>query len=127
MSATAKKRKHPRVEMEIPAELVDGGKGATARKIPVAIANLGPDGAFVKMQKKMEAGTQVRLQFKVSSYPLPLEIGCEVLWWRDAQGVVEGGIGVHFTECPAYERAAIDDFCQQRLEDTRGFASSNAF
>ena len=116
---TAKKRRYPRVDMEIPAELQDAQDGA--RRSEAAIGNLGPDGACVKTSKKFEAGSRVRLAFKLSSHPLPFAVLAEVRWQRDG---VDGGLGVQFMDCPAYDRSAIDDFCQHRLEETRGSASS---
>lgn len=101
--------------MEIPAELREAANGA--KKSEAAIGNLGPDGAFVKTSKKLEAGTRVRLAFKISSHPLPFDIEAEVRWAKDGS---DGGLGVQFLNCPAYDRSAIDDFCQHRIEETRG-------
>ena len=125
MSATGKsdkgekkppfKRKHPRVEMAIPAELFEGEGRAAPHQ--ATVGNLGPDGAFVQSDVKVDQGAKVRLVFKLSSHPLPLDFEAEIRWVRDGAG---GGVGVHFLTCPNYERAAIDDFCQQRIEDSRG-------
>lgn len=110
----AKKRRTPRVEMEIPAEIKDAQNG---KKAAAAIGNLGPDGAFVKVSSKVEPGSKVFLCFKLSSHPLPFAIESDVRWQREG---AEGGIGLQFLNCPAFDRAAIDDFCQHRLEETRG-------
>lgn len=112
----AKKRRIPRVDMEIQAELQDAADAA-AKLEHVAIGNLGPDGAFVKISRKFEPGARVRLQFRLSSHPLPFDIESDVRWQREG---AEGGVGLQFLNCPAFDRAAIDDFCQHRLEETRG-------
>jgi hypothetical protein len=111
----AVKRKHPRVDMEIPAEVADIADGG--RKYDATVGNLGPEGAYVKSCAKIEQGAKVRLSFKISSHPLPIECEAEVRWARDGAG---GGLGVHFLDCPPFERAAIDDFCQYRIEESRG-------
>jgi uncharacterized protein (TIGR02266 family) len=105
--------------MEIPAELSDAQDGA--RKSEAAIGNLGPDGAYVKTSKKVDQGARVRLAFKLSSHPLPLDVLATVMWMREG---ADGGLGLQFVDFPAYERSAIDDFCQHRLEETRGAAAS---
>jgi hypothetical protein len=117
---SAKKRRHARVDMEIPAQLSDTANGA--RKSDVAIGNLGPDGAYVKTQQRLESGKHVRLLFKISSHPLPFDIEAEVRWFREG---AEGGVGLQFLNCPAFDRAALDDFCQHRIEETRGAAVSD--
>jgi uncharacterized protein (TIGR02266 family) len=114
--AAAKKRRHPRVDMEIPAELI-----SASQTIEVAIGNLGPEGAFIKCSRKPEAGTRVKLAFKISSHPLPFNIEAEVRWLKDG---ADGGIGVHFIDFPPFDRAALDDFCQHRLEEVRGASST---
>jgi hypothetical protein len=113
------KRKHPRVEMEIPAEVFEVVNGASGKPHQATVGNLGPEGAFVKSDAKIEQGGRVRVVFKLSSHPLPLDFEAEVRWARDGAG---GGLGICFLTCPMYERAAIDDFCQQRIEDARGGA-----
>jgi len=114
----AAKRRHPRVEMELPGELFEGVGGKTTHH--VTVGNLGPEGAFVKADAKIDQGAKVRIVFRISNHALPLDIDGEVRWARDGAG---GGLGVHFTTCPAFERSAIDDFCQQRIEDARGGAA----
>lgn len=115
-SQAAKKRRHPRVDMEIPAELVEA-----TQKADVAIGNLGPEGAFIRCARKPEAGTRVKLAFKISSHPLPFNIESEVRWIMEGP---QGGIGVHFIDFPPFDRAALDDFCQHRLEEQRGASST---
>lgn len=111
----AKKRCMPRVDMEIPAAITDAG----GKKHEVAIGNLGPEGAYIKTTKKFDSGAKVSIGFRITSHPLPFDVPSEVRWHRDGP---DGGIGIHFIDFPPYDRAAVDDFCQHRIEESRGAA-----
>lgn len=116
---SVKNRRSPRVDMEIPAEIVDAQDAS--RRFEVAIGNLGPDGVYAKASKRVDVGNRVRLLFKLTSHPLPFDALAEVRWQREGAA---GGLGLQFIDFPVYDRCAIDDFCQHRLEETRGSAAS---
>ena len=109
-------RRARRIDLSIAAvlrEITEFG----GRTLKVALANLGPEGAYIRTSAKVPIGAKVRLGFRLDSYPLEFDVEADVRWQRDGP---EAGIGVQFRELARYERNAIDDCCQRWLDEQRG-------
>lgn len=99
--------------MEIEASLTEGSGGAKR----AAVLNLGPDGAFVRCDAKLEQGAKVLLAFDLPSHPIAFKIDAEVRWVKAGE---KGGAGLQFMKLGAYDRSVLDDYCQRLVEVSRG-------
>jgi hypothetical protein len=105
------------MELKLSVELIlDSGETEVTE-----IQNLGPDGAFVGSRAEVTQGDPLRIQFKVASFPLPMKLHATVRWIQAGTG-----FGVHFDELGSYDRAALDDYCQNLLEKARRIMRSNS-
>jgi hypothetical protein len=105
------------MELKLSVELMlESGETEVAE-----IQNLGPDGAFVGSRTTVTQGDSLRIQFKVDSFPLPMKLHSTVRWIQAGNG-----FGVHFDQLGSYDRAALDDYCQNLLEKARRVMRSNA-
>ncbi len=126
---TTERRRAPRVSMDIPVEVAalecDDAARVRARAAgPATLLNLGPDGAYLTFDGAhgLQVGALVELRFAIDSLPLPLVLQAVVRWIRErtsAPGEPPPGVGVQFRGVVEYERSALADYCQRRLEERR--------
>ena len=81
---------------------------------PARLGNMGPDGAFIECDSTVAPGDRVQVRFVLDSFPVGFEVPAEVRWRREVVG-----FGVQFIGLCGYDRAALDDYCQRRLEAAR--------
>jgi hypothetical protein len=110
------------VALDIAGEIAESAAPG-ARASAAKVENLGPDGAFLRTEaaSRLEPGARVLLRFSIDSHPIPFELEAEVRWVRPG---TDGGVGLHFVSIAPYDRSALDDYCQRRIDEARGGEAS---
>jgi len=110
----AEKRRYRRLDTNLAAR-AKNLSDPEAEPFEATIVNLGPEGAFVTSESSVEAQTQISLSFRLDSYPMEINVIATILWQRMAKG--QGGMGMHFTHIPLFEKNIIIDYILRRYAE----------
>jgi Tfp pilus assembly protein PilZ len=88
-SSSAERRRHPRKDCLVMAEVEAGGRSTRSYLLDIS-----PQGAFIESLQQLAAGEPVTLSFRLPNSSRPVRVNADVVWSNgQAAGVVFKGLG----------------------------------